>query len=166
MMSQPPRPTWIIERGVARGTVRIGVIGWRFAVELNGRRLALANNDILSAQEVAASRHTAHLFPALRDGGYSHLLAGQIALLPGEAKILKDVALGTPEGLVIHRARLVEALQAEADEDASADEIVTGVEHHGEERASRVTPARQALLEFDQRHPQIRAALDAPLSQS
>ncbi len=165
-MSQPARPTWIIERRVARGTVRIGVIGWRFAVELNGRRLALANNDILSAQEIAASRHTAHLFPALRDGGYSHLLAGQIALLPGEAKTLKDVALGTPEGLVIHRAKLVEALQAETDEDAPGGEIITGVEHHGEERASSLTPARQALFEFDQRHPEIRAALDAAASRS
>ena len=160
-MSQSDRPVWIIERQIARGTVRIGVAGWRFAAELNGRRIALASNDIASIADIAASRHTAHRVPALRDGGYSHLLGGQVALLPGEAKILKEVAMATPAGLAIHRARLVEALLAETDDDSAAPDIVTHIDHHGDERAPRITPARQALLDFDQRHPQVRAAASA-----
>jgi hypothetical protein len=160
-MSQTVRPTWIIERKIARGEVRIGVVGYRFAAELNGRRVPLANNDIASLQEIAASRHTAHMVPTLRDGGYSHLLGGQVALLPGEAKILKDVALGTPEGLVIHRAKLVEALEKEDPEDAAADATISGLGHHGDEHGAQVTPARQALIDFDRKHPQILAAIVA-----
>jgi hypothetical protein len=159
MMSQSARATWIIKRSVARGTVCIGVSGSRFAAELNGRRLALANNDIASIHDIAASRHTAHLVPALRDGGYSHLLGGQVALLPGEAKILKDVIMGTPEGLAIHRAKLVDALLSETDDDAGAEDVISSLDHHGEERAPRISPARQALLDFDRRHPQVRNAV-------
>lgn len=155
--AQSPRPTWIIKRSVARGTVCIGVAGARFAAELNGRRLALANSDIVSIQDIAASRHTAHLVPALRDGGYSHLLGGQVALLPGELKILKDVIMGTPEGLAIHRAKLVEALLSENDDEHAAEDVVSSIDHHGDERTPRISPARQALLDFDRRHPQARA---------
>ena len=68
-----------------RGRRGIGVLGTRFVAELNGRPVKLANNDILSTQEVAASRHTAAMAVTLRNGGYAHLLGGQVALLPGEA---------------------------------------------------------------------------------
>ena len=37
------------------------------------------------------------------------------ALLPGESKILKEVAMGTPEGLILHRTKLLEALHKETD---------------------------------------------------
>ena len=160
-MSQPPRPTWIIERKVARGEVRIGVIGARFVAELNLRRIALGNHDIASIQDIAASRHTAHLVPTLRDGGYTHLLGGQVALLPGEAKTLRAVAMGTPEGLAIHRAKLVEALAKETDDDIEVEDIDSGLANHGDERALRIGPARQALLDFDRRHPQVLAAIVA-----
>jgi len=157
-LSESPRPTWIIDRSVARGHVRIGVVGWRFAAELNGRRVALAHNDIASVQELAASRYTARQATQLRDGGYSHLLGDRIGLLPGEARILTEVAMGTPEGLAIHRAKLIEALEKEADDGGEVDEVITGLTHHGDEHVLRVTPARQALLDFDRQHPQVAAA--------
>ncbi len=160
-MSQSVRPVWIIERAVSRGKVRIGVAGYRFVAELNLRRVPLANNDILTIQEIAASRHTANMYPTLRDGGYSHLLGGQIALLPGEAKMLKDVAMGTPEGLVLHREKLVEALPEDAEEQPEAEDIISGLGHHGDEHALRIGPARQALLDFDAKHPEILAAIVA-----
>lgn len=157
-MSQTARPTWIIERDVTRGKVRIGVLGSRFAAELNGRRIALQNNDILSIQEIAASRYTASMVPTLRDGGYSHLLGGQVALLPGEAKTLKEVAMGTPEGLRIHRAKLLEALETESFDDSDVQDVISGLAQHGDERQLRISPARQALIDFDRRHPQVAAA--------
>ncbi len=157
-MSQTLRPTWIIERSIARGVVRIGVVGSRFAAELNGRAVKLAHNDIASINDIAASRFTAHMVPTLRDGGYTHLLGGQIALLPGEAKTLKEVAMGTPEGLLIHRAKLIEALEKESAEVEAPVDVITGLAQHGDERALRITPARQALNAFDERHPQVRAA--------
>ncbi len=158
-MSDAPRPAWIIERKVARGEVKIGVLGWRFAAELNGKRMNLANNDIVAVDDLAVSRHTAHMVPTLRSGGYSHLLGGQVALLPGEARILKEVAVGTPEGLVLLRAKLVEALAKERDDETDVQDIISGLGHHGDERALRITPARKALNDFDARHPQVLAAL-------
>ena len=160
-MSQPTLPTWIIARKIARGEVRIGVIAGRFTAELNLRRIALANSDIASLNDIAASRHTSHLVPTLRDGGYTHLLGGQVALLPGEAKTLMAVILATPEGLVIHRAKLVEALENETTDDEDAEAIISGLANHGDERAPRITPARAMLLDFDRRHPQVLAAIAA-----
>lgn len=154
-------PVWIIERKIARGEVRVGVIGSRFAAELNLRRVPLANNDIASLQDIAASRHTAHMVPTLRSGGYTHLLGGQVALLPGEAKTLRDVAMGTPEGLAILREKLVESLENETDDDIEAEDIISGLANHGDERAPRISPARQALLDFDRRHPQVLASIVA-----
>ncbi len=157
-MSQSARPTWIIEREVARGRVRIGVAGWRFVAELNLRRVALAHNDIYSVQDLAASRYTVRQATQLREGGYSHLLGGMIGLLPGEARILNEVVAGTPEGLAIHRAKLIEALEKETAEEAEADDVITGLAQHGDEHALRITPARQALLDFDAQHPKVAAA--------
>lgn len=154
-------PVWIIERKIARGEVRVGVIGSRFAAELNLRRVPLANNDIASLQDIAASRHTAHMVPTLRSGGYTHLLGGQVALLPGEAKTLRDVAMGTPDGLAILREKLVESLENETDDDIEAEDIISGLANHGDERAPRISPARQALLDFDRRHPQVLASIVA-----
>lgn len=154
-MSDTPQPVWIIERPVPRGALRIGVLGWRYAGELNGRRLALANNDIASLQEIAASRHTAKLVPALRDGGYTHLLGGVVGLLPGEADLLKGVAIGTPEGLILHRAKLVEALKTDADAIIEAGDLIAGLAQHGTDGAAAPGPARRALQEFDRRHPQV-----------
>src|SRR5580693_2400171 len=132
-MSQPDRPTWIIERNVARGHLRIGVVGWRYAAELNDRRVALTHNDISSVQELAASRYTARQAVTLRDSGYSHLLGDRIGLLPGEARILQEVAAGSPEGLTIHRAKLIEALEKERDAGDEVDDVVTGLAQHGDE---------------------------------
>jgi len=157
-MSQSDRPTWIIDREGARGRVRIGVVGWRFVAELNLRRVALAHNDIASVQDLAASRYTVRQATQLRDAGYSHLLGERVGLLPGEARILSEVVRGTPEGLAIHRAKLVEALAKEADDDGDVDDVITGLAQHGDEHALRVTPARQALLDFDRLHPQVAAA--------
>lgn len=158
-MSQTIRPAWIIERSIARGTVRIGVVGSRFAAELNGRPVKLANNDIASLEEIASSRFTAHMVPTLRGGGYTHLLGGQVALLPGEARTLKDVAMATPEGLLIHRTKLLEALEKEAIEEDTSVDFNSGLAQHGDERALRISPARQALNVFDERHPHVRAAM-------
>lgn len=161
-MSQTFRPTWIIERSVARGEVKIGVLGSRFAAELNGRPVKLANNGIASLEEIASSRFTAHMVPTLRGGGYTHLLGGQVALLPGEARTLREVAMGTPDGLVIHRAKLLEALEKEAVEEDGPVDINSGLAQHGDERALRITPARQALNAFDERHPQVRTKMQTP----
>jgi|HubBroStandDraft_5_1064220.scaffolds.fasta_scaffold616987_2 hypothetical protein len=161
-MSETARPTWIIEREVSRGRVRIGVIGWRFVAELNLRRVALTHNDIYSVQDLAASRYTARQATQLRQGGYSHLLGGAIGLLPGEAKILNEVARGTPEGLVIHRAKLIEALEKENDDTEEVDEVISDLAHHGDEHVLRVSPARQALLDFDRAHPDVAARKREP----
>ncbi len=159
-LSDSPRPVWIIERQVASGALRIGVAGWRYAAELNGRRLTLASNDIAGLHDIAASRHTARLVPALRDGGYTHLLGGQVGLLPGEAAMLKSVAQATPEGLALHRAKLVEALAS--DTPVHTDQETSGLAQHGDETAPAVSPARQALLDFDRRHPNVRRQEPAP----
>lgn len=163
-MAMEPRPTWLFERKVARGEVRLGIIGTRFQAELNGRRLKLANNDIIALADLAASRHTVHLVAPLRDGGYSHLLGGSVGLLAAEAKMLKDVALATPAGLRFRREKLVEALASErAERDAAdpGDRLDTGLVHHAEDRDGQVSEARQTLLDFDRTHPQVLAALQA-----
>lgn len=151
------RPVWIIERAISRGAVRVGVLGTRFVAELNGRPVKLANNDIQTTEEVASSRYTAAMAPTLRNGGYTHLLGGQVALLPGEARQLKEVAMGTAEGLRLHRAKLIEALDKEVDDDADPADIASGLGHHGDERTLRITPARQQLNDFDRRHPEVAA---------
>jgi len=159
-MALEPFPTWLFERKIARGEVRIGAIGTRFVVELNGRRLKLANNDIVALADLAASRHTAHLVQPLRDGGYSHLLGGSVGLLAAEAKMLTAVALGTPEGLRFRREKLVEALDREREERANEPTTATldtGVIHHADDREAQVSPARQALAEFDRAHPHVAA---------
>lgn len=156
--------TWLFERKIARGEVRIGAVGTRFVVELNGRRLKLANQDIAKLADLAASRHTAHLVAPLREGGYSHLLGGSVGLLAEEARMLTQVALGTPEGLRFRRAKLVEALAREREESEAADPVErldTGIIHHAEDREAAISPARQALLDFDRAHPQVLAELQA-----
>ena len=49
------QPTWLFERKIARGEVRIGITGTRFHAELNGRLLKLANNDVIKLADLAAS---------------------------------------------------------------------------------------------------------------
>ncbi|MCC6719481.1 MAG: hypothetical protein IT555_16495 [Acetobacteraceae bacterium] len=158
-------PTWLFEREVARGVVRIGILGTRFQAELNGRLLKLGNNDIVKLADLAASRHTAHLVKPLRDGGYTHLLGGSVGLLAEEARMLREVALGSREGLHFHRARLVEALDRERAERAlerpQGPRIDSGIAHHDEAKESQITAARQRLNEFDERHPRILAELQA-----
>jgi len=157
-------PTWLFERKVARGEVRLGIQGTRFQAELNGRRLKLANNDIVALTDLAASRHTAHLVKPLRDGGYTYLLSGSVGLLPEEARMLKQVALGTNEGLHFHRTRLVEAMERERAERAHEgpeEKLDSGLVHHAEDRDSQVSAARQALLDFDEAHPKILAEVRA-----
>ena len=159
-MSQGAYVTWIIERNVAKGRVRIGVIGGRIVAELAGKRLALANSDILTLADVANSRHMASLVAPLRDGGYAHLLGGQVGLLPGEAATLKEVARNTPDGLVVRRAKLVETLAKESDQPLDDSHVVdgrTGLTHHTDGREAAVSPTRQALIDFDRAHPKIRA---------
>jgi hypothetical protein len=145
--------------------VRLGIQGTRFHAELNGRLLKLANNDIVKLADLAASRHTAHLVKPLRDGGYTHLLGGSVGLLPEEARMLREVALGTHEGLHFHRARLVDALERERAQravdgvrEARQD---SGIIHHDEASDSQVSPARQRLNDFDERHPKVLAELQA-----
>lgn len=158
-------PDWLFERKVARGEVRIGIQGTRFQAELNGRLLKIANNDIVKLEDLAASRHTAHLVKPLRDGGYSHLLGGSVGLLPEEARMLREVAAGTREGLHFHRARLVEALERERAERAlesrPEERLDSGLIHHAEDRESMVSAARQRLNDFDERHPKVLAELQA-----
>ena len=157
-------PDWLFERKIARGEVRLGIQGTRFQAELNGRMLKLANNDIVKLEDLAASRHTAHLVKPLRDGGYTHLLGGSVGLLPEEARMLREVALGSREGLHFHRAKLVEALErerAERDDRAPAERLDSGIIHHAEDRESQVSEARQRLYDFDERHPKILAELQA-----
>ena len=162
------QPTWLFERRVARGEVRIGILGTRFQAELNGRLLKLANNDVIKLADLAASRHTAHLVKPLRDGGYTHLLAGSVGLLPEEARMLHQVATGSHEGLHFHRAKLVEALDRERAErpferpaEARPD---SGIIHHDEATESQVSEARQRLLQFDEAHPRILAEVRAKVS--
>jgi hypothetical protein len=157
-------PDWLIERKVSRGEVRLGIQGTRFQAELNGRMLKLANNDIVKLADLAASRHTAHLVKPLRDGGYTHLLGGSVGLLPEEARMLREVALASHEGLHFHRAKLVEALareRAERDEATPQERLDSGIIHHAEDRESQVSEARQRLNAFDERHPRILAELQA-----
>ncbi len=157
-------PTWLFERKIARGEVRIGILGARFQVELNGRRLVLANNDMIKLADIAASRHTAHLVGPLRDGGYTHLLGGSVGLLPEEARMLREVALGSHEGLHFHRAKLVEALERERAErvhERPQERLDTGIIHHAEDSDSQVSEARQRLNDFDERHPKILAEVQA-----
>jgi hypothetical protein len=158
-------PDWLFERPIARGTVRIGIQGTRFQAELNGRMLKLANNDIVRLDDLAASRHTAHLVKPLRDGGYTHLLGGSVGLLAEEARMLREVATGTREGLHFLRSKLVDALDSERrqraiDGDSHAT-LDSGIIHHADDRESQVTPARQRLLDFDERHPKILTELQA-----
>jgi hypothetical protein len=158
-------PDWLFERPIARGTVRIGIQGTRFQAELNGRMLKLATNDIVRLDDLAASRHTAHLVKPLRDGGYTHLLGGSVGLLAEEARMLREVATGTREGLRFLRERLVEALDREraqrAIDGVQEERLDSGIIHHADDRESQVTPARQRLLDFDERHPKILAELQS-----
>jgi len=161
-LSQTAYVTWLVERGVAKGTLRLGVLAGRVVAELAGKRLALPNTDILSVADLAASRATAHLVRPLRAGGYEHLLGGQVALLPGEAAMLRAAALGTPEGLALRRAKLVEALEkASAREAPGTDEAATGLVHHTDGLEARIGEARLALNAFDRAHPQVLAAIVA-----
>ena len=156
------QPTWLFERKVARGEVRIGILGTRFQAELNGRLLKLANNDTIKLTDLAASRHTAHLVKPLRDGGYTHLLGGSVGLLPEEARMLHEVATASREGLHFHRAKLVEALETERAErihETPAQRLDSGIIHHDEANQSQVTDARQRLYDFDERHPKILAEI-------
>lgn len=159
------QPTWLFERKIARGEVRIGILGTRFQAELNGRLLKLANNDVIKLTDLAASRHTAHLVKPLRDGGYTHLLGGSVGLLPEEARMLHQVAIASHEGLHFHRAKLVEALERERAERAyerpAEARPDSGIIHHDEASESQVTEARQRLYDFDERHPKILAELQA-----
>ena len=158
------QPTWLFERKVARGEVRIGILGTRFQAELNGRLLKLANNDTIKLADLAASRHTAHLVKPLRDGGYTHLLGGSVGLLPEEARMLHEVATASREGLHFHRAKLVEALERERAErahEAPRQQVDSGIIHHDEANESQITEARQRLYDFDERHPKILAEIQA-----
>jgi hypothetical protein len=74
--------------------------------------------------------------------------------------------MGTPEGLAIHRAKLVEALHHSTADGAAAEDLISGLAHHGDESAPHISPARQALLEFDRRHPQVLAAVAAARGQN
>ena len=40
-------------------------------------------------------------------------------------------------------------------------QLDSGIIHHADDRESQVTPARQRLLDFDERHPKILAELQA-----
>ena len=158
------QPTWLFERKVARGVVRIGILGTRFQAELNLRLLKLGNNDIVKLTDLAASRHTAHLVGPLRDGGYTHLLGGSVGLLPEEARMLREVAMGSREGLHFHRVKLVEALEQERSERAHErpeGRVDSGIIHHDEANESQVSAARQLLHDFDERHPKILAEVQA-----
>ncbi len=158
------QPTWLFERKIARGEVRIGITGTRFHAELNGRLLKLANNDVIKLADLAASRHTAHLVKPLRDGGYTHLLGGSIGLLPEEARMLLQVAVSSTEGLHFLRAKLVEALDRERAErihETPRQQVDSGIIHHDEASESQVSEARQRLYDFDECHPRILAAIQA-----
>lgn len=161
------QPTWLFERKVARGEVRIGILGTRFQAELNGRLLKLANSDVIKLADLAASRHTAHLVKPLRDGGYTHLLGGSVGLLPEEARMLLQVAVSSTEGLHFLRAKLVEAMERERAERAfeRPAEVVadSGIIHHDEAAQSQVSEARQRLTQFDEAHPRILAEVRAKL---
>lgn len=157
--------TWLIERAVARGALRIGVVAGRVVAELAGKRLALPNTDILSLADIAAARATAAMARTLREGGYAHLLGGQVALLPGEARMLREAALGTAEGLALRRAKLVEALEKAraADVQPSSDPGGnTGLAHHADGREAHISEARLALNAFDRAHPHVLASARKP----
>ncbi len=154
-MSDQPRITWLIERQASRGLVRVGLLGRGLVAELAGKRVPLDGTEILSLAEIASSRRTAHLLGPLRDGGYTHLLGGKIALQPGEAPLLKNVLLGTPEGLQARRAALLAMVAQEGD--ATFVEIAdTGIAHHAEDSDARLGHARQMLMDFDRAHPPVR----------
>lgn len=148
-MSEPAYPTWMVDRQVSSGRLRVGVLAGRVIAELGGKRLALANTDILPLAQVGP-----RVAPALRAGGYSDLLGGQVALLPGEARVLREAALGTPEGLRLRREKLVEALARDDKATAEAD-TPTGLVHHNDGLDAQVSEARLALNAFDRAHPQV-----------
>ena len=159
-MAQTSYITWIIERPTGKGPVRIGVLVSRFVAELSGKPVELPHGDIVAVNDLAVSRATAHLVRPLRDGGYTHLLGGKIGLFQDEAATLKAVAQRTPEGLQIRRAKIVEAMERERDErpDTTEEVAITGIGHHGDERAARISAAREALAAFDQTYPQVLAS--------
>ena len=79
--------------------------------------------------------------------------------------MLRDVATGTREGLHFLRTKLVDALTREREQRAldgdRHTQLDSGIIHHADDRESQVTPARQRLLDFDERHPKILAELQA-----
>ena len=160
-MSQTAYVTWMIDRSVSKGRLRIGVLAGRVVAELAGKRLALPNTDILALADIAASRATAHLARTLRDGGYTHLLGGQVALLSGEAAMLREAALGTPEGLRLRRAKLVGALERENIAPSAEGTAATGLIHHTDGLDVAISDARRALNAFDRAHPQVLAGIVA-----
>ena len=156
-MTEPPRITWLVERSAKAGELRIGLLGRALIAELAGKRVPLEGNDMASLAELASSRRTAHLLTPLRDGGYTHLLGGKIALLPGEAPMLQQVLLGTPEGLRTRRAALLAMVAREAEADPGPAEVVlSGIAHHAEESEAQVGHARRMLMDFDRAFPSVR----------
>ena len=155
-MEEAPRITWLIEREATRGLVRIGLLGRGLVAELAGKRVPLEGNDILSLVDIASSRRTAHLLGPLRDGGFTHLLGGKIALLPGEAPDLKGILLGTPEGLKLRREALLRMVAVEG-EAAPQDVVETGIAHHAEDSEARLGHARRMLIDFDRAYPSVRS---------
>ena len=156
-MTEPPRITWLGERSAKAGELRIGLLGRALIAELAGKRVPLEGNDMASLAELASSRRTAHLLTPLRDGGYTHLLGGKIALLPGEAPMLQQVLLGTPEGLRTRRAALLAMVAREAEADTGPAEVVlSGIAHHAEESEAQVGHARRMLMDFDRAVPSVR----------
>ena len=158
-MTELPRITWLIERQAKAGDLRIGLLGRALIAELAGKRVPLEGADMLSLADIASSRRTAHLLAPLRDGGFTHLLGGKIALLPGEAAMLKEVLLGTPDGLKIRRAALLAMVARETEHDTGAAEVVySGIAHHAEENEAQVGHARRMLMDFDRAFPSVRGA--------
>ena len=156
-MTEPPRITWLVERSAKAGELRIGLLGRALIAELAGKRVPLEGNDMASLAELASSRRTAHLLTPLRDGGYTHLLGGKIALLPGEAPMLQQVLLGTPEGLRTRRAALLAMVAREAEaETGPAEVVLSGIAHHAEESEAQVGHARRMLMDFDRAFPSVR----------
>ena len=158
-MTESPRITWLLERQAKAGELRVGLLGRALIADLAGKRVPLEGNDILSLAEIASSRRTAHLLTPLRDGGYTHLLGGKIALLPGEAPLLKEVLLGTPAGLKTRRTALLAMVAREAEQATGPAEVVlSGIAHHAEESEAQVGHARRMLMEFDRAYPSVRSA--------
>ena len=93
------------------------------------------------------------------------LLGGSVGMLPEEARMLREVATGTREGLHFQRAKLVEALDKEraqrAIDGVREERVDSGIIHHDEANDAQITPARQRLLDFDERYPKILSELQA-----